>query len=427
MRRLALPLLALGLSALHAEELHPTDAVRAALASHPRLEAARARRESASAQARQAQWDQLGRLDLGLQWNPSYQNREVTLPSVPPTSFSLGPYARHQIEASLTQPLWTWGALTGRSQAASFREEAGLQAESREAQMVAFEATRAFLFARQAQESVLVAEQSVAQQQAFLLTARARVAEGAAPRLDVLKAELSLSEAESKRITARNEERSTREELVTVTGQARFRSATLRSGDTPLQDLPSEDAALTRALSQRADLKGAARLAQALRTGAAAERAAGLPSLSLRTVLSQSSDAASGLHQSANRTYALGLAVQWEAFASKRSQLRFADLSAQARTQEAQTRNLEDQLKLEIRTARWKVENARAQEGVAQRALAQAEEQARVSRVAYQEGIRTAVERQLDEVALSGAQDRLLQAQTDLELAWAALRLALGD
>ncbi|GLH74124.1 hypothetical protein GETHLI_26260 [Geothrix limicola] len=121
------------------------------------------------------------------------------------------------------------------------------------------------------------------------------------------------------------------------------------------------------------------------------------------------------------------MALQWEALSSRRAQFRQADLAAKARAQEAQSRSLEDQLTLEVRHARWNIENARSQVEVAQRARLQAEEQARVSRVAYQEGIRTAIELQGDEVALSDARYREPTAHLDLGLAWASLRLALGE
>jgi len=428
MRTSVLMILALGLSPhLAGQELTQKEAVQAALASNPRLAAAQAARESATAQAQQATWDQLGRLDLGLQWNPSTQGRELSLPTAPPLTLQMGPPFRNQAEVSFTQPLWTWGALSGRTAAARRREESSRQLETREAQVVAFEATRAYLEALQAQEAVAVAEQTVAQGQSFLLTARARVAQGASPRLDVLKADLSLSEADSRLIAARNQDRSAREALVTVTKDERFRSAALHPFEEPRQDLPAEAEALAQARSRRPDLKGSAAQAEALRIGAAAEQAAGLPSLHFRTALTVASDHTDGLGQTSNRTYAVGLALQWEALSSKRAQLRKADFSARARAQEAHTRSLEDQLTQDVRNQRWRIENARAQVDVAQRALLQAEEQARVSRLAYQEGIRTAVERQGDEVALSDARYRLIAARLDLGLAWASLRLALGE
>jgi len=428
MRSLVLALLAFGLpSRLSSQELSQSDAVRSAVAANPRLEAARASRESSTAQAQQARWDQLGRLDLGFQWNPSYKNKEISLPTAPPMTFQFGPFARNQFDASFTQPIWTWGALSGRAESARLREDAEWHLETREAQLVAFDATRAFLEARQAQEAIKVAEQSLTQEQAFLLTAKARMAQGASARLDVLKAELSVSESESRLLAARNQDLLAREVLVTVTRDDRYRTAALRAFDEPQQDLLGETEAISGARARRPDLKNALAQAKALRVGASAERASGLPSLNLRTAFTQASDHTDGFTQAASRTYSLGLAVQWEALSSKRAQLRHADLTARAKAREAQAKSLEDQLTLEVRNARWKIENARSQVEVAQRALIQAEEQARVSRVAYQEGIRTAVELQGDEVALSDARYRKLTAHLDLGLAWASLHLALGE
>jgi len=428
MRWLVPTLLAFGLPALlAAQDLSQTEAVRAALAASPRLDAARAASAAGAAQAAQARLDQLGRLELTAQWNPGYRNPELTFPGAPPVVVPLGSLRRDQLEASFSQPLWTWGALSGRARAAALREQAGLQAETREAQQVAFAAAQAFLEARAAQEAVAVAAETLARAQAFLATASARVAEGSAARLDLLKAELAVSEAQAGLLLAGNRERGRREALVTVTQDARFRTAVLGASPDPGGELPGEAEALERARRQRPDLEGAARQAEAFRVGAAAERAAGRPSLSLRGDLSQGSDQLAGFRQPAERSAFLGLAVQWELFSGRRAQARQAELAARARGQAAQAQALEDQVGLEVREARWGIEDAGARVAVARRALAQAEEAARVGAAAYREGIRTAVEYQGDELALSEARYRHLSAHLDLGLAWAALRLALGE
>jgi outer membrane protein TolC len=61
------------------------------------------------------------------------------------------------------------------------------------------------------------------------------------------------------------------------------------------------------------------------------------------------------------------------------------------------------------------------------RALAVAEEQARVSRLAYREGLATASEAQESELALTAARFSLLRARLDLAMARAQLMLAMGE
>jgi len=79
-----------------------------------------------------------------------------------------------------------------------------------------------------------------------------------------------------------------------------------------------------------------------------------------------------------------------------------------------------------VRTAHLQVEDAQAQITLAATALRQAEEQARVSRLAYKEGVATAVEAQDAELALTRARYQVLATELARETALAQLGLAVG-
>jgi outer membrane protein TolC len=432
MRSKSIALLALGLSlpAL-AQTLSLSEAIQSALAQNPRLQAAQAGTDAASAQASQARWERIGRLELGALWAPEVKNSQVSFPgappAIPPFRFDLALQRRNNLELSYVQPLWTWGALAGRVKAASQQTEASADLTAREKEQIRFEATQRFLQAQQSAEAVKVAEQALAQQLAFLATARARVAEGVAPRLDVLKAELAVSQAESDLINQRNHARTSREELIAVTRDLRFRQQPLAPVEAPSGDLPPEADCLQWARDRRLDLRSLTRQVRALRMSAQAERASGLPALNLQASWSQRSDQLGNLGETLNRTTLVGLAVRWEGLGPQRARARSADFEARARQREAQAASLEDQLAVEVRTARWKVEDARAQITVASRALAQAEERARVSRVAYRAGTTTAVEAEDAELALSQARYQVLTTRLEAGIAWAALELSIGQ
>ncbi len=432
MRSKPLALMALGLAlpAL-AQTLSVNEAIQSALAQNPRIQAAQAGTDAASAQASQARWDRIGRLELGALWAPDVRNPQVGFPGAPPAfppfRFDLALQRRNNLELSYVQPLWTWGALAGRVKAASLQTAASADLAAREKELVRFEATQRFLQALQAAEAVKVAELALAQQLAFQATARARVAEGVAPRLDVLKADLAVSQAESDLITLRNRARISREELAAVTRDERFRQLPLAPVEDPSGDLPAEAACLQQARDRRLDLKSLTRQVSALRTSARAERASGLPSLDFQASWTQRSDQLGNLGETLNRTSLVGLAIRWEGLAPKRARARSADFEARARQREAQAASLEDQLAVEVRTARWKVEDARAQTTVAGRALNQAEERARVSRVAYRAGTTTAVEAEDAELALSQARYQVLATRLEAGIAWAALEFSIGQ
>lgn len=435
MRLAAFLPLALGLSMLApawSDEAPLTlqEALRSAAARNPRLAAQAQSQAAARAKVAQSRWDQWGRLDLSVQWAPTLQNPSFSLPSLgpglPSQRFDLQLQQKHQFTVSAEQPLWTWGSLSGRRRAAEVQVEAEVAGLQREDQQLRFDVTRAFLEARQAEALVGVAEAAVSQQAAFLETAKARVKAGQAPRLDVLKAELALSGADSELVSRRNAVRTMREELVTLTEDPRFRLSPLA----PVAELPLPGAAegelLAEARRQRPDLKALQRGAQALGLEAVANRASGLPSLALVGNLSQQKDTLNGVFQNENRTYLVGVALRWEVLGSQRARARGAEREAQARQRQSQAQSLETRIAFEVRTARYQMEDALAQVALAATALRQAEEQVRVARLAYREGVSTAVEAQDAELALTRARTQVLNAGLERELALARLNLALA-
>jgi outer membrane protein TolC len=84
------------------------------------------------------------------------------------------------------------------------------------------------------------------------------------------------------------------------------------------------------------------------------------------------------------------------------------------------------QVELEVRDARARLDTARERVGVAERALAQAEETLRIVRVRYRGGLTTIVELLTIEAAATEARLRRTQALHDYNLGLAAWELALG-
>ena len=428
--RLLFLLMALGLGA-SAQTLTLEDALRSASARNPRLAASAASREAAEARAVQARWDRVGRLDLAVQWAPALQNPAFTFPgappAVPPQRFTLDLQYKNQIGITLDQPLWTWGSLAGRARSAGLHAEAEASGTVRERQRVAFDATRAYLQVRQAEAAVAVADRAVEQEQAFLDVARARFRAAQAPRLDTLKAELALSTATSELVARRNEVKLAREDLVTATSDPRFRDFPLAPAPEAVAPQGDDAALVAGALARRADLDALRREARALHVEADAQRASGRPTLNLVGNIAQQKDTAGGLLQNENRTYFLGVALRWEGFSASRSRARGMERDAQAGERRAQGEALEDQIAHEVRTARLQLEDAQAQVALAGTSLAQAEEQARVARLAYREGVGTAVETQDAELALTRARYQVLATALARETALAQVRLALGE
>lgn len=407
------------------------DAVASALRDSPRLKTAEAQAQGAEARVTTADLNRVGRVETTYLYTPSQKPLAVAFPGIPgvmpPASFEVKLLARHSFQVALSQPLWTWGALSGQSRAARLEREASRLGLDRARQQTAFEASRAFLQAAEAAEGVRVAEQALAQQQGFLKVATSRFEAGAAPRLDVLKAELAVARAESNLLVVRGQAALAREALVNATLDLRFREAPLAPLAPSQAPLPDEATALARAQAQRTDLQALGRQGEAATTRTRAARASGLPTLAFRAGLTQQNEAFAKAFQSDSQTYQVGLALTWDGTAPLRARARAAEQGAQARMLREELRQAEQGLVLEVRSAWLKVREARDREAVEARAVTVAEEQARVARLAYREGVLTSVEAQEAELALTAARFNTLRASLDAALAYEAFRFALGE
>ncbi len=407
------------------------DAVAATLGAQPRLRAAEDEVKAAAARARQAAWKRIGTVDTTGLVTPAQRPLRIDFPGipnlVPPTSFEVKQLQTYALSATLTQPLFTWGALENNQASAEKETAASRGSRERLRQQLVLEASQAFLTAATAGAGVRVAEEALAQQQAFARAAQSRMEAGSAARLDVLKAELTVSEAEAALLAARNREKLAREALVTLTLDERFRTATLQGVGDSMADLPAETAAVARALAARPDLEALRRQGEGLGLRVRAVRGAALPALALRASLTQQNEELSRVFAKSGQVYQVSLALNWDATAPLRHRSQLAEVLALQDAVVQGLRATEEAVALQVRTALLDAGEARQQVRVAEGALATAEEQARVARLAYAEGALSTLEARDADLGLTNARFNSLRARLDLALAEARLRFALGD
>ena len=425
-----LAVLCASLAGAEAVELSVEDAVASALRSQPRLLAAASQVEAARQRARQAEWNRLGALETTFLYTPAQRPLRVDFPGIPPyvpaTAFEVKQLQTYSTSMSLTQPLWTWGALASERGSARHLERASRQAFERARQQTTLEVSRAFFQAATAVAAVVVAEQNLLQQQAFLDVTRRRVQAGAAARLDELKAELAVARAESDLLEVKNRERLSREALVTLTDDARFRDAALKPLEESGPELADRPAAVDEALAKRLDLASLASQAEATRLGTRAVRGGRLPALVFRAQLTQQNDVFGEAFGRDSQLYQVGLAMSWNLADALRSGPKVAEMQALERGARHALRAGQEEVALEVRSVQSRAREARERVGVQARVLDVALEQARVARLAYSEGIITSVEAQDAELALASARFSLLRARLDAAVSAAELRCALG-
>jgi len=414
-----------------APPLTVADAVAAALAAQPRLRAAETRGDAAAARTTLANLDRLGTARTTLLYTPWQKPLSIEFPGiepyVPPSTIEVRQLATYAFNAAATVPLYTWGALSRRHDAAR-AEQAATQEEIRRARHeTEFEARRAFYGAVASEAAVRVVGKALDQQKAFLETAKRRMESGAVPRLDVLKAELGVRRVEASLGQSVNAARLAREALVTVTLDSRFRESPLRYDALEAGPLPAEGEALETARASRPDLAALDKQAESIQLAARALDGAALPALAVRADFTQQNDAVEDVLRYGSRIYQVGLVLSWDVADAKRNRVRARELRANERGVRELAQAKRESVDLEVRQALFSAQEAADRLETERRAFTVAEEQARVARLAYREGLSTAVEVQDAELALTSTEFAILRAALDHAVAQAQLRLALGD
>jgi len=418
---------------LLAEEppLTVADAVAAALAAQPRLKAAETKGDAAAARTTLARLDRLGSARTTLLYTPWQKPLSVEFPGIepyiPPSTIEVRQLATYAFNAAATVPLFTWGALSRGHDSARVAEQATREEVRRARHETEFEARRAFYAAVAAAAAVRVIGKALDQQKAFLEIAKRRMESGAVPRLDVLKAELGVRRAEATLGQSENAARLAREALVTVTLDPRFREDPLRYDAFETVPLPPEAEALQTARASRPDLAALDKQSESIRLAARALDGAALPALAFRADFTQQNDAVEDVLRVGSRIYQVGFVLSWDVAEAKRNRVRAQELRANERGVRELAHAMRESVDLEVRSALYSAREAADRLDTERGAAKVAEEQARVARLAYREGLSTAVEVQDAELALTSTEFAILRAALDHAVAQAQLRLALGE
>jgi outer membrane protein TolC len=436
-------------SPVAAEELTLQEALRVASDENLDLAQGRERLEQSRAQTRKARAGYLPHLSVGGSYTRNsteasirlprgYHIRDVGTPTSPPEGFPGSPTSlvmvpaelmditvlkRNQLsaQAEFRQMIFAptlWASIVAADKA---EQMAGLRYEHARQDLL-FGVAQAWFTAAGLRETVAVQERLLETVRAQAQNATARVAAGASPRLDQLRAEIDLARAEQDLARGKVAYLSAKSALGTLLGrEPDFEippAGLLPPSTEPLS--PEEAQAAARA---RPDLQAAMvqqDLAEFARRGALA---AYLPNLSL-----------SGRYQVANAegfagrpdTWAVTLGLNWtlwdgglrEAqFREARAALREADLGVQA----AQLRARD-----ELRRAYLEVESARANQAKAERQVELARESLQLARTLWEAGASTSLDVSNATSALLGAELSLLGEKVSAHLATLQVLRAAG-
>jgi len=393
------------------------EAVRAARASQPQLQQARAGTEAAAARADEALAPLLPQLSGNASLKRQTDRSLFPQPGGPPfNTWSFG--------GTLSQLVWDFGQTSGRWQSARESAAAQRDAERSTAMQVLLGVRTAFFTARAAKDLVGVAHETLENQEAHLRQIQGFVEVGTRPEIDLAQARTDRANAQVQVINAENGYETAKAQLNQAMGVeaptdydvADDALAPVEGEDQPLEALLAE---ALRARPDVASLEGQARAQQAT---IGSVRGAYLPSLGVSAGVADTGPALDTTVLNWNAAATL----TWNLFQGGLTRAQEREAEANLTGLEAQVAAIRQQVRLDVDQARLAVRADKAALAAAGEALVNARERLRLAEGRYQIGVGSAIELGDAQVALTSAAAQRVQADYNLSSARAQLLRALG-
>lgn len=320
------------------------------------------------------------------------------------------------VRGVLTMPLYTGGRNRSLREAA----KAGAAASKADAAAVAnalgFEVARAYYSTWKAHEFIRAAEGAVNAFESNVAIAEKRHRAGSLLKTDLLDIQVRLAQTREDLVRARNAHALSLRALRNLLG---VEEAEFGIVDTPPPTLAPPGATT----AERAELAAAAERERAAREQVRGARAGYQPRLSAFGSLDYDhgwrSDNGAG-------SYTAGALLQWDIWDGQLTRSKVRQAEAQLAATEEQSRKLRLDLDLELERARLDLLAAQETLSVTERSVEQAAESASLTRARFEQGEALSTQLMDAEIALLNARVRRAQAESDRNIAVAALRAALG-
>lgn len=422
------------------------EAVGLGLETSPRLHASRMKQDAAAARTKELAAGRLPSLSMGAAYSrlsevPPFR---VSLPLPPPfpSSFVVSPvfFNTYTLQASLRQPLFTGFRLEAGEDAARYQERsAAFDLENERAEFV-FSVKSAYWSLVRAAQFVRVIEENAVQVETHLKDVRAFFDQGLLTKNEVLRVEVQRSNIGMLLLQARNGVEMSRTllnsliglpletELETTTAPESAAAPVSGTEESSLQDSAEAQAMLRAASSDRPDLKSADFRIRASEEGVRVARAAWYPQVFLsgnyyylrpNPRLLPTQDKFYG-------TWDVGVSLSLNLWNWNQTKFQTAQAKAQLAQAKDARKLLEDAAALDVTQSRLALIEARRRVGVAAETVLQAQENLRITREKFREGLALNADVLDAETTLLQAELGRTQAAIDVALAQARLQKALG-
>lgn len=369
----------------HAESLN--DAWAMALQSDGTLAAVRSDRQAAEADQTAAERQRWPALDLSGTYTQFEHAPNLDIST--PAGQLQAPIWRNNgyglAGADVSVPLWTSGKISGAIGAAAAGARGANAQEMRSTADLKLAVAESYVAVFRARRTLIVAESNAASLKAHTDDVQVMYDKQAVPQSDVLAAQVALANATQQSLRAANGLRLTTAAYNRWVGQPLDRVPDLEEPTATPGTTTSMDQLVAQAIERRPELKVVRSQEEGLEQAERSERAQGLPQVVLHAGYNHIDSAILDRENFAS----IGVGFQWRIFDSGQLRARTSALRSRARAAELKLADLRSQVRLDAETAFYNREDAAARIHAAAAAVAQAEENVRIARELYANGLGT--------------------------------------
>ena len=387
------------------------ESVQRALASNPTIKIADASREQALGALRTAQGGGGPAL--------TYTHTDARTKSA--TSFKTDDSFSNTFSA--TYKLYSGGYVTGPIKQAQANYTSSELGVDKALQQIKYDATNGYYSALAARNMVVLNQESVDRLQAHLNNVQAQFAVGTVAKVDVLRSEVELAQAQQTLTKAQNAYNLAVASLNNVIGLPLGSELDLREALAYAPDARQLDDCIAYSLDSRPEVLQAEASVKAAKGSLQAARSGNLPTVSVVGKENWYDDSFAG---SDNNNWSVTLQTSFNVFDSgvTSGQIKQAE-AALLKAQETQ-RQTRDSVQLDVRNAYLSLREAEKRIDTSKVAVVKAEEDYKIAQVRYQAGVGTNIDVMDSQVALTTAKTNYVQALYDYNTYRAQLDKAMG-
>lgn len=290
-------------------------------------------------------------------------------------------------------------------------------------QQVQLEITLAYYKLLESEGALHLADESVIRISEHLRHVKTRLALGTASKLDVVRIELELTNAQQAKIRANKKRDFAAANFNQTLGRPLDEAVTLSESPAIAQARPALRDCLEDALKNRPERLQAENDITVAEYGVILARAEVRPLIALVTSANGSDRHLPG---TADDTWSMGVSAHWTLFDSGRTQAKIRQAQAQVIKAQENLKKALNQIELDIMQSCLDLEEAEKLMELSRDALSSAEEEYKMAQAGYEAGYETSLHVLDAQGALSEAKTTYLAAVTNYNASWARLQMARG-